>query len=76
MGAASSISAEHFLKLKEEYELKKANNLSDDQLYLHMKDFYDEILSETIESDHSVTEKAVLKVEGVVTANASESPTA
>lgn len=39
MGAAASLSAEHFTLAKEEYELRKNDGLTDEQLFNHMKDF-------------------------------------
>lgn len=39
MGASASLSTEVFTAAKEEYELRKNDGLSDEQLFNHMKDF-------------------------------------
>lgn len=41
MGATSSIRPEVFTLAKDEYELKKAEGLTDEQLFNHMKTFID-----------------------------------
>eukprot|EP01032_Pedospumella_encystans_P018141 gene18141-20660_t len=65
MGAASSIQPEIFTLAKDEYEAKKGEGLTDEQLFDHMKAF---ISDKTAELDKKQPEEAVAPVEAAVEA--------
>ena len=65
MGAASSIQPEIFTLAKDEYEAKKGEGLSDEQLFDHMKTFLND---KTAEMDKKQPEEAVAPVEAAVEA--------
>uniref|UniRef100_A0A7S3M7Z3 Uncharacterized protein n=1 Tax=Spumella elongata TaxID=89044 RepID=A0A7S3M7Z3_9STRA len=65
MGAASSIQPEIFTLAKDEYEAKKGEGLTDEQLFDHMKTF---ISDKTAEMDKKLPEEAVAPVEAAVEA--------
>ena len=63
MGAASSIQPEIFTLAKDEYEAKKGEGLTDEQLFDHMKTF---LSDKTAELDKKQPEEAVSPVDAVV----------
>ena len=63
MGAASSIQPEIFTLAKDEYEAKKGEGLTDEQLFDHMKTFLND---KTAELDKKQPEEAVAPVEAAV----------
>ena len=63
MGAASSIQPEIFTLAKDEYEAKKGEGLTDEQLFDHMKTF---LSDKTAELDKKQPEEAVAPVEAAV----------
>lgn len=55
MGASTSIQPETFTMVKEEYELKKGEGMSDEQLFNHMKCFIEEKSTSLVEPVESPT---------------------
>ena len=50
-GGHSSIPPEEFVKLRIEYEQKKTEGLTDEQIFNHMKDLVEKILSPPVASE-------------------------
>jgi hypothetical protein len=61
MGSAASLSPEVFTIAKEEYEARKNDGLSDEQLFNHMKDFIELRINGTSSMEEPIQAEVVVE---------------